>query len=55
MANPSNVLKSLGKTAKMQFVPLIGSIKGIIIAGITKDPIQRIFLRLEPCMDIQLY
>ena len=36
MAKPSDVLKSLEKMAKMQFVPLIGSIKGKIIAGIIK-------------------
>lgn len=36
MAKPSDVLKSLEKTTKMQFVPSIGSIKGKIIAGVIK-------------------
>ena len=36
MAKPSDVLKSLEKTAKMQFVPSIGPIKGKIIAGVIK-------------------
>jgi hypothetical protein len=55
MAKPSDVLKSLEKMAKKEFVPSIGPVKGRIITEIIRNIIQKTFSRLALCMVTLLY